>query len=133
MVKEAFSSERFQLSNQWVCNVLVCIEILDSCLPFTLASNISVQDYNSFIENQELSGCKFEYKNDIVYIVEMGFAERGAVVETLGNSFRAVCPSTTYVTYNNPIKIHGSPCKGIYSSLLDLSLVLLTSLRWNLY
>ncbi|CAG8759059.1 22865_t:CDS:2 [Cetraspora pellucida] len=118
-VLKAFSSERIHLpkrplnESRWVGIVLVLFNsfsanLTNHSLPFPLASDVSVEDYNSFIENQESNIYKFEYKNGSVYIVEMSSTEHEAVVAVLGKSFRARCPPATYA-YNEPIQVFGTP------------------------
>ncbi|CAG8498664.1 180_t:CDS:2 [Paraglomus occultum] len=60
-------------------------------LPFPIASNVSQQEYNSFIENKEISGYKLDYRKGTVYIVEMASTEHEAVIEVVGNAFRKLC------------------------------------------
>ncbi|CAG8472478.1 13319_t:CDS:2 [Cetraspora pellucida] len=98
--KNAFSSERLRLPNK---------PLNETSLPYPLASDVSVEDYNSFIESGEISGYKFEYKNGTVYIVDMCSNEHEAIIEVLRDSFRAHCPITTYAIYNAPIQIRGQP------------------------
>src|SRR5689334_12153656 len=66
--------------------VLIC---MDCSVPYLLASDISVQEFNSFIESKEPSGYKFEYNNRCVYIVDMSSGEHEAVIEELRDCFRA--------------------------------------------
>ncbi|CAG8474775.1 10113_t:CDS:2, partial [Diversispora eburnea] len=99
-VLEAFSSERIHLPNK---------PLNETRLPYPLASDVSVRDYNSFIENQESSVYKFEYKSGTVYIVEMISPEHEAVVDALRDYFRAHSPLTTYAPPNAPIQTRGSP------------------------
>ena len=82
-------------------------------LPFPISSNISLQKYNSFIESEEISGYKLDYKKGTVYIVEMASPEHEAVVEIVGDAFRELCPRATYGSRNNaPIQLLGQPRKG---------------------
>ena len=78
-------------------------------LPFPLASRISLEQYNSFVESNEISGYKLGYKNRTVYIVEMASAEHEAVVEIVGYYFRVFCPG---IPRNAPIQVLGQPRKG---------------------
>jgi hypothetical protein len=97
-------------------------------LPFPIASEISLQEYNTFVENEDISGYKLEYKKGTVYIVEMASPEHEAVVELVGNYFRAISftVNATGATFNAPgalnapIQVLGQPSKGICSSLLLL-------------
>ena len=89
---------------------------MNCSLPFPIALEISVQDYNSFIEKHEKkSGYKLEYRKGTVYMVDMRSSEHGAVVESLSQSFHA--HDGTYALYNAPIQVRGTPCKRIF--LLD--------------
>ena len=82
-------------------------------LPFPIASNISLQQYNSFVERKEISGYKLNYEKGTVYIVEMASPEHGAVVEIVGDAFRELCPRATYGSRNNaPIQLLGQPREG---------------------
>ena len=76
-------------------------------LPFPIASNITLQQYNSFVERKEISGYKLDYEKGTVYIVEMASPEYEAVVEEIGNCFRAYG-----MGHNAPIQILGQPRKG---------------------
>jgi hypothetical protein len=76
-------------------------------LPFPIASNITLQQYNSFIERKEISGYKLDYEKGTVYIVEMTSPKHEAVVEEIGNCFRAYG-----MGYNAPIQILEQPRKG---------------------
>ncbi|CAG8602446.1 4290_t:CDS:2, partial [Diversispora eburnea] len=77
-------------------------------LPYPLASGVSVHDYNSFIENQESSVYKFEYKNGTVNIVEMSSPEHEAVVDVLRYYFCAHNPPAI-TPPNAPIQVSGTP------------------------
>ena len=82
-------------------------------LPFPIASNISLQQYNSFIESKEISEYKLDYKKGTVYIVEMGSSEHGAVVEMVGYAFRELCPNSIYGSRNDAlVQLLGRPRKG---------------------
>ena len=81
---------------------LVCIEVrpvftrVNCSLPFPIASNISLEQYNSFVERKEISGYKLDYKKGTVYIVEMASTEHEAVIETVGYYFRTLYPGVQY-------------------------------------
>ncbi|CAG8715258.1 17638_t:CDS:2, partial [Funneliformis caledonium] len=101
------SSEKLQLPNE---------PLDESSLPFPIASNISLQKYNSFVESKEISGYKLDYKKGTIYIVEMCSTEHEAVVEIIGDAFREQCPRAIYGSRNNaPIQIRGQPRNGISS------------------
>lgn len=90
---------------------------MNCSLPFPIALEISVQDYNSFIEKHESkSGYKLEYRKGTVCIVDMCSNEHEAVVDSLSKSFHA--HDGTYADYNAPIQVRGTPCKRISSQLL---------------
>ena len=89
---------------------------MDCSLPYPLASDVSVQDFNSFIESKDKIGYKIEYKNGTVYIVDMPTSEHEAVISELRDFFN---PNGGGIR-NSPLHVLGQPCKGITSSLLDL-------------
>jgi hypothetical protein len=101
-------------------------------LPFPIASDISLQKYNSFVESEDISGCKLDYKKGTVYIVELCSTDHEAVVEIIGNYFRAISftintsPSlNTFDALNDaPIQIRGQPCKEFLPNLFDLPLLI---------
>jgi hypothetical protein len=89
---------------------------MNCSLPFPIALEISVQDYNSFIEKHESkSGYKLEYRKGTVYIVDMCSNEHEAVVDSLKQSFHA--HDGTCALYDAPIQVRGTPCKRISSQL----------------
>ncbi|CAG8503034.1 17189_t:CDS:2 [Gigaspora rosea] len=98
--KNAFSSKKLRLPNK---------PIDKTSLPYPLASDVSVKDYNFFIESKEISGYKFEYCNGTVYIIDMCSNEHEAVNMVFQRCFDAHCP--TYAAYDAPIQIrvHESP------------------------
>jgi len=121
VIKKAFSSEKLQLpkeqldENRWVGIALVCIEVrpvltrVNCSLPFPIASNITLQQYNSFVERKEISGYKLDYEKGTVYIVEIASPEHEAVVDAVGYYFKALCPG---LPRNAPIQVRGQPRKG---------------------
>ncbi|RGB22091.1 hypothetical protein C1646_731242 [Rhizophagus diaphanus] len=85
-------------------------ELDENSLPFPIGSNISVEEYNSFIESKEISGYKFNYKNGTVYIAEMCSPEHEIVIEIIGDAFRELCPRAIYGPRKDaPIQILGQP------------------------
>ena len=94
---------------------------MDCSLPYPLASDVSVQDFNSFIESKDKIGYKIEYKNGTVYIVDMPTAEHEKVVFLLMKRFDV--PNGGVLDFNSPLQIFGQSCKGMPSSLLDLWLI----------
>ncbi|GET00361.1 hypothetical protein GLOIN_2v1763913 [Rhizophagus clarus] len=100
LLQKLFSSEKIRIPR----------ELDEGSLPFQIASNISLQEYNSFIESKEISGYKLDYKKGTVYIVEMCSSEREAVVEIVGDAFRELCPRAIYgLRTNAPIQILAQP------------------------
>ncbi|CAG8514282.1 7606_t:CDS:2 [Paraglomus brasilianum] len=95
--------------------------ISETSLPYPLASDVSVQDFNSFIESKDRIGYKIEYKNGTVYIVDMPTAEHERVVCVLNRCFEV--PNGGAHNLNSPLQLFGQSCKGIPSSLLDLWLI----------
>ncbi|CAI2201109.1 15080_t:CDS:2, partial [Funneliformis geosporum] len=73
---------------------------------FPFASNISVEKYNSFIESEEISEYKLNYKKVTVYIVEMCSTEYDTVIDIIGKYFNVLCPS---MYSNAPIKVCEQP------------------------
>ncbi len=67
-------------------------------LPCKIGKNVSVKDFNAFLDCNESTGYKFYWnKHDKnVYIVEMASTEHEAVVEIVGDAFRELCPRATY-------------------------------------
>lgn len=120
-LQRAFSSEKLRLpkeqidESRWVGIALVCIEVrpvltrVNCSLPFPVASNIPLHQYNSFIESKEISGYKLDYKKGTVYIVEMASTEHEAVGESVGFFFRNLCPGVP--SDIAPIQVLGQPRK----------------------
>src|SRR3954453_19606266 len=103
--------------------VLVCIGIhlllthMNCSLPFPIALEIFVQEYNSFIEKYKpKSRYKLEYQKGTVYIVNMCSSEHRAGVNSLSQSFYAY--NSTYSLYNALIQVHNMSYKRIFSYLL---------------
>ncbi|RGB22548.1 hypothetical protein C1646_730362 [Rhizophagus diaphanus] len=82
VLQKAFSSEKLQLPK----------ELDESSLPFPIASNITLQQYNSFVERKEISGYKLDYKKGTVYIVEMATPEHEVVIDVIRHYFNIFCP-----------------------------------------
>ena len=95
---------------------------MDCSLPYPLASDVSVQDFNSFIESKDGIGYKIEYKNGTVYIVDMPTAEHGKVVFLLSKRFDV--PNGGVLDFNSPLQIFGQSCKRIPSIYLTFSLLI---------
>jgi hypothetical protein len=56
-------------------------------LPIRIGHNISIENYNYFLENEELPGYKFDYNNGEVSIVDMSMREHDATVSLLKRYF----------------------------------------------
>ncbi|CAG8470640.1 850_t:CDS:2 [Funneliformis caledonium] len=56
-------------------------------LPFQIGKNVSVKEYNTFVDRHESTGYKFYWENKNVYIIEMANADHEAVVSTLMQFF----------------------------------------------
>jgi hypothetical protein len=95
---------------------------MDCSLPYPLASDVSVQDFNSFIERKDKIGYKAEYRNGTVYIVDMTTSEHEAVIEVVGNRFRVANGGASFLT--SPLQILGQPCKGIFPVYLIFGLLI---------
>jgi len=134
VLKKSFSSEKLQLpeklldEDRWVDIALVSIEVrpvltsVNCSLPYPIASDISLQEYNTFFESKKISGYKLEYKKGTVYIVDLTLTEHGAVVELIGNYFRAISFNVdaglnnldtfnALNAFNAPIQVFGHPSK----------------------
>ena len=85
-------------------------------LPLEIGSNVSVKDYNAFLDSQESTGYRFHFVDRKVYIVDMTMPERQAVIAMLQNFFNV---PNGGVIFNSPIRVLGRPCKRTPSSLLD--------------
>ncbi|CAG8607828.1 7462_t:CDS:2, partial [Scutellospora calospora] len=96
VLKTAFSSKKVRLPNK---------PLDEASLPYPLASDVFVEEYNFFIENKEISGYKFEYNNGTVYIVDMCSNEHEAIVALMYRFFSAHCP----ISSTAPIQIRGRP------------------------
>ena len=77
-------------------------------LPFQIGSNVSVKNYNTFLDHNESTGYKFRWENRNVYIIEMANADHEAVVSTLMDYFKA---PNSGVILNPPIMVLSQPCK----------------------
>nr|CAG8675944.1 6027_t:CDS:2 [Entrophospora candida] len=78
----------------------------ENSLPFIIGSNVSIKNYNKFLESYESSGYKFEYKNGDVFIVEMCTAEHEFVITLLLDYFKI---PNGGVIINPPIRVCGQP------------------------
>ncbi|KAF0476381.1 hypothetical protein F8M41_024398 [Gigaspora margarita] len=59
--------------------------IEENSLPFNIGSNVSIKNYNKYLENRELSGYKLEYNNGNVFIIDMCTQEHEDVVAPNSN------------------------------------------------
>ncbi|RIB08157.1 hypothetical protein C2G38_2147216 [Gigaspora rosea] len=78
--------------------------IEENSLPFKIGSNISIKNYNKFLESREPSGYKFEYNNGNVFIIDMCTEVHEAVVALLQEYFRI---PNGGVIINPPIVVRG--------------------------
>ena len=88
---------------------------MNCSLPFKIGSNISIKNYNKFLESRKPSGYKFEYNNGNVFIIDMCMSERAAVVALLQDYFKI---PNGGVIINPPIVVRGQPCKKIQACLI---------------
>ncbi|CAG8762717.1 12865_t:CDS:2 [Cetraspora pellucida] len=61
--------------------------IEENSLPFKIGSNISIKNYNKFLESHELSGYKFEYNDGNIFIIDMCTQVHEVVVALLQRYF----------------------------------------------
>ncbi|CAG8604329.1 1894_t:CDS:2, partial [Paraglomus brasilianum] len=80
--------------------------IEENSLPFKIGSNISIKNYNKFLESRELSGYKLEYNNGNVFIIDMCTQEHEGVVVLLQDYFKI---PNGGVIINPPIIVSGQP------------------------
>ena len=57
-------------------------------LPFQIGKNVSVENYNTFLDQSESSGYKFRWENGNVYIIEMANEQHEVVVSYLQYCFK---------------------------------------------
>ena len=81
-------------------------------LPFLIGRNVSIKDYNTFLDRNESIKFKFHWENKNVYIVAMPLPVHEAVVNMLQNYFKV---PNGGVFINPPINVLGAPCKRILS------------------
>ncbi|CAJ0634005.1 314_t:CDS:2 [Entrophospora sp. SA101] len=80
--------------------------IEENSLPFKIGSNISIKNYNKFLESRELSGYKLEYNNGNVFIIDMCTQEHEYVVALLQDYFKI---PNGGVIIDPPIIVLGQP------------------------
>jgi hypothetical protein len=90
-------------------------------LPFQIGKNVSVKEYNTFVERHESTGYKFYWENKNVYIIEMANPDHEAVMTPLMQSF--LLPNNG-VTLLPPIRVLGQPCKRFPFNMFGLWLVI---------
>ena len=76
-------------------------------LPLEIGSDITLNDYNAFLDRHEKVGYKFRWNNGVVTIIEMTKEEHGAVVSYLFDCFKE--PNNG--VRRGLISVLGSPCK----------------------
>ncbi|CAG8614280.1 1417_t:CDS:2, partial [Diversispora eburnea] len=75
-------------------------------LPFQIGKNVSVKEYNTFLERHESTGYKFYWKNKNVYIIEMANQDHEAVISYLQDCFKE---PNNRVKIHPPIEVYGQP------------------------
>jgi hypothetical protein len=91
---------------------------VDSCLPFPIASNISLQEYNSFVESKEI-------RKGIVYVVEYVRLNMEQLLKLLETpSVNNVLVPLMAVEIMLQYKFVGSHVREFLPNLLDLSLLI---------
>jgi len=88
---------------------------MNRSLPFKIGSNISIKNYNKFLESCEISGYKFEYNDGNIFIIDMCTEVREAVVALLQDYFKI---PNGGVIINPPIIVLGKPRKKIQACLI---------------
>jgi len=79
----------------------------DYSFPFQIGSNITVRDYNDFLDQNEKIGYKFCWDRGNVYIIEIANPEHESVVSHLFKCF----DEPNNGVKRGPIKVLGQPCK----------------------
>ena len=100
-----------------VCSLLTLV----FSLPFRIGKNVSVKEYNTFVDRYESTGYKFYWENKNVYIIEMAYADRGAVVALLMRYFDL---PNNGVLLLPPIRVLPQPCKRFPFNMFGLWLVI---------
>jgi hypothetical protein len=77
-------------------------------LPLQIGKNVSIKDYNTFLDRNESTKFKFHWKDRNVYIVAMPKPVHEAVVSMLQDYFEI--PNGN-VMFGPPIKVLGAPRK----------------------
>jgi len=101
---------------------------MECSLPFQIGSNITIKNYNTFLNNHGSEGYKFYFelnadnKTGSVYIIGMTTPVHEAVVNLLQEFFKV---PNRGVIYDPPIVVIGQPRKGIYSSIYSSSLLVI--------
>ncbi|KAF0551480.1 hypothetical protein F8M41_023419 [Gigaspora margarita] len=80
--------------------------IEENSLPIKIGSNVSIKNYNKFIESRELSGYKLEYNNGNVCIIDMCTREHEDVVKLLQDYFKI---PNGGVIFDEPLIVLGQP------------------------
>jgi len=88
---------------------------MNCSLPFKIGSNISIKNYNKFLESRKPSGYKFEYNNGNVFIIDMCTEIHEAVVALLQDYFKI---PNGGVIINPPIVVRGQSRKRIQACLI---------------
>ncbi|CAG8505064.1 701_t:CDS:2 [Acaulospora colombiana] len=75
-------------------------------LPFQIGKNVSVKDYNTFLDHNESTGYKFYWENKNVYIIDIANPEHEAVVTLLQDIFKV---PNGGIIFDPPIDVTGQP------------------------
>ncbi|KAF0458955.1 hypothetical protein F8M41_000852 [Gigaspora margarita] len=77
--------------------------LADESLPFQIGMNISVKEYNDFLDTNESSGYKFHYDKKNVYIIAMASSQ--GVISYIQECFKK--PNNRVI--RSPIMVSGQP------------------------
>ena len=78
-------------------------------LPYKIGSDITIEEFNNFLERQESSGYKYQRKNNVnVFIIDMSNHKRCLVASLLQNFFKA---ANDGVFIDPPIVVGIDECK----------------------
>ncbi|CAI2175736.1 10435_t:CDS:2, partial [Funneliformis geosporum] len=80
--------------------------MLTRSLPFRTGKNVSVNEYNIFLDRNESTGYKFYWENKNVYIIDMATSVSAAVIALLQDYFKVPNGGEFF---NPPIYVCGQP------------------------
>ena len=101
-----------------VCSLLTYMVF---SLPFRIGKNVSVKEYNTFVDRHESTGYKFYWENKNVYIIEMANTDHKAVVSLLMDYFKV--PNNGVIVFPL-IKVLPQPCKRFPFNMFGLWLAI---------